>query len=86
VPIYQGGLLAQALRIANEEHKKTYSCIRYNEHKHATTNNRYALLARHAGHRVKVKLGGHRYTGSNGVSLLNGCHSYMQILLGNLGT
>jgi len=33
------------LRIANEEHTKTYSCMRYNEHAHATTNNRYALLA-----------------------------------------
>jgi len=32
------------LRIANEEHTKTYSCMRYNEHTHATTNNRYALL------------------------------------------
>jgi len=38
VPIYQGGLLAQALRIANEEHSKTYSCMRYNEHTHAQTD------------------------------------------------
>jgi len=35
VPIYQGGLLAQAF--------ETYSYMRYNEHTHATTNNRYAL-------------------------------------------
>jgi len=46
--IYQGGLrllMAPVLRIANEEHTKTYRCMRYNEHMHATTNNRYALLA-----------------------------------------
>jgi len=46
VPIYQGvDYWLRRLRIANEEHTKTYSCMRYNEHTHATTNNRYALLA-----------------------------------------
>jgi len=46
VPIYQGDYWLMRLRIANEEHTKIYSCMRYNEHTHATTNNsRYALLA-----------------------------------------
>jgi len=45
VPIYQGDCWLRRLRMANEEHIKTYSCMRYNEHTHATTNNRYAFLA-----------------------------------------
>jgi len=45
VPIYQGDYCLGRLSIANEEHTKTYSCMRSNEHTHATTNNRYALLA-----------------------------------------
>jgi len=45
VPINQGDYWLRRLRIANVEHTKTYSCMRYNEHTHATTNNRYALLA-----------------------------------------
>jgi len=45
VPIYQGGLLAQAFEDSQRETYKTYSYMRYNEHTHATTNNRYASLA-----------------------------------------
>jgi len=41
----KGDYWLRRLRIANEEHTKTNSCMRYNEHTHATTNNRYALLA-----------------------------------------
>jgi len=45
VLIYQGDYWLRRLRIANEEHTQTYSCMRYNEQTHATTSNRYALLA-----------------------------------------
>jgi len=38
VPIYKGDYWLRRLRIANEEHTKPYSCMRYNEHTHATTN------------------------------------------------
>jgi len=40
-----GGLLAQAFEDSQRGTYKAYSCMRYNEHTHATTNNRYALLA-----------------------------------------
>jgi len=40
-----GDYWLRRLRIANEEQTKTYSCVRYNVHTHAATNNRYALLA-----------------------------------------
>jgi len=37
VPIYQGGLLAQAFVDSQRGTYKTYSCMRYNEHTHATS-------------------------------------------------
>jgi len=40
VSIYQGGLMAQAFEDSQRGKYKTYSCMRYNEHTHATTNNR----------------------------------------------